>query len=126
MKNVLISLVITTFNRAELLRSALESVANSKVENQDTIEVIVVDNNSVDHTRQTVENVGARGFPFALRYVYEPRQGLSYARNRGADEANGIYVAYMDDDQLLEEHYLSRIESVFLHTKAACVGGPVF
>lgn len=126
MKNVLISLVITTYNRAELLRSALESVANSKIENQDAVEVIVVDNNSVDHTRQTVEDIGACGFPFALRYVFEARQGLSYARNRGADEANGIYIAYMDDDQLLEEHYLSRIESVFRYTQAACAGGPVF
>lgn len=119
------SLVITTYNRAALLGKALESVAQSQIDDPTRVEVIVVDNNSTDHTRAAVDGIKARGFPFKLRYVLEQRQGLSYARNRGAQEASGIYVAYMDDDQLIEEHYLSRIERVFQRTRAACVGGPV-
>lgn len=125
MDKALISLVITTYNRAILLDKALESVAQSQIDDPARVEVIVVDNNSTDHTRQTVDKTGTNGFPFSLRYVLEQRQGLSYARNRGADEATGTYVAYMDDDQLIEKHYLSRIESTFRDTQAACVGGPV-
>lgn len=125
MGHVLISLVITTYNRATLLGEALESVAQSLIDDHDHVEVIVVDNNSTDATRQTVEDIRAGGFPFALRYVLERNQGLSYARNRGADEAQGDYVAYMDDDQRLEGHFLERLEAVFLATHATCVGGPL-
>lgn len=126
MDKVLTSLVITTYNRAALLAKALESVAQSQIADPAHVEVIVVDNNSTDHTRQAVEEVRARGFPFSLRYVLEPRRGVSHARNRGAEEATGTYVAYMDDDQVIDKHYLSRIESVFRATRAMCVGGPVF
>lgn len=122
---ILTSLVITTYNRAALLGKALESVAQSRIDDHERVEVIVVDNNSTDHTRQIVEEIGMNGFPFSLHYVLEPRQGVSYARNRGADEATGTYVAYMDSDQLIEQHYLSRIVSIFRDTRAACVGGPV-
>ena len=83
MRPVLISLVITTYNRAELLAGALKSVAASQFDGHGDVEVIVVDNNSNDGTRQTVENIREAGFPFLLRYVVEPNQGLSYARNRG-------------------------------------------
>lgn len=122
---MLISLVITTYNRAALLGKALESVARSKIDNPLQVEVVVIDNNSTDHTREAVDGVRAHGFPFELRYVLEQHQGLSHARNRGAHEASGTYVAYMDDDQLIDEHYLSRIEGVFQRTQATCAGGPV-
>src|SRR5690348_4928949 len=100
MDKVLTSLVITTYNRAALLDKALESVAQSQVVDSARVEVIVVDNNSSDHTRETVDEIRSRGFPFPLRYVLEQHQGLSFARNRGAEEAKGTYVAYMDDDQI--------------------------
>lgn len=121
-----VSLVITTYNRAAMLITALESVADSEVRDRDRVEVIVVDNNSTDDTAEIVNALRARGFPFELRYVLEQRQGLSFARNRGVDEANGTYVAYMDDDQRLEKHFLARIESAFRDTHAVCVGGPIF
>src|SRR5690348_10214195 len=124
MEHVLISLVITTYNRAVMLADALKSVAASQIESHGDVEVIVVDNNSTDNTRQTVEAIEAQGFPFALRYVFERNQGLSYARNRGADEAAGKYVAFMDDDQLIDKDYLARLGPAFRSTGAICIGGP--
>jgi glycosyltransferase involved in cell wall biosynthesis len=88
--------------------------------------VIVVDNNSTDATHQTVEEIQAGNFPFSLRYVLEPRQGVAYARNRGLDEAAGKYIAYMDDDQLIDKNYLSRLGPAFQSTQAVCVGGRIF
>ena len=124
MERVLISLVITTYNRATLLADALKSVAASRIENHGDVEVIVVDNNSTDGTRQTVDKIMADGFPFVLRYVFEPNQGLSHARNRGADEASGLYIAFMDDDERIDEDYLARLEPAFRSTQAICIGGP--
>ncbi len=125
MEGVLISLVITTYNRAAMLADALKSVAASQIESYGDVEVIVVDNNSTDNTRQTVEEIKARGFPFALRYVFERSQGLSYARNRGAEESAATYVAFMDDDQLIDKDYLARLELAFESTEATCIGGPL-
>lgn len=124
MERVLISLVITTYNRAAMLADALKSVAVSEIENHDDVEVIVVDNNSTDDTRRMVEEIKAQGFPFALRYVFERNQGLSYARNRGADESTAMYVAFMDDDQLIDKNYLARLGPAFQSTGAVCIGGP--
>ncbi len=126
MRPVLISLVITTYNRAELLAGALKSVAASQFDDHGNVEVIVVDNNSTDGTRQTVENIREEGFPFRLRYVVEPNQGLSYARNRGIDESDATFVAFMDDDQLLGSEFLSRLAPAFESTSAVCVGGPLY
>lgn len=126
MQRVLTSLVVTTYNRAAMLADALKSVAASRVDNHRDVEVIVVDNNSTDGTQQTVEEVRAKKFPFVLHYAFEPRQGVSYARNRGTEESAGKYIAFMDDDQLIDRDYLSRLESAFRSTRAACVGGPIF
>ncbi|ROO23091.1 glycosyltransferase family 2 protein [Salinisphaera orenii] len=125
MENILISVVIPTYNRADLLRSALQSVAASRDVEADRVEVLVIDNNSVDDTRAVVDEIRAAPYPFPLRYVLETRQGLSHARNRGAAEAAGFYLVFMDDDQMIHERYLAHIEPAFTATGADCIGGPV-
>src|SRR3990172_9128856 len=91
------SIVICTHNRAENLRRALTSVkeAQEAQEAQEAYaleslrwEVIVVDNNSEDHTRSIVEEFKS-GSNLNVVYVFERREGLSYARNRGVSEAKG-------------------------------------
>lgn len=121
-----LTLVIPTFNRAALLAEALKSVARSDVAVPSSIEVIVVDNNSSDSTRETVAGVVADGFPFALRYVFEAKQGLSYARNCGLKEGHGRLISFMDDDQRLDKRFFANIEHEMRATDADCIGGPVF
>ncbi|MES1925712.1 glycosyltransferase [Salinisphaera sp. T31B1] len=125
MNNPRITLVLTTYNRADLLVEALESIGRSIVGDHVVVEVIVVDNNSTDDTATQVERVIARGFPFELRYVFEAEQGLSAARNRGTAEARGSIVVFMDDDQRIAENYLADVELVFEESGAQCVGGPL-
>lgn len=123
MQKILISLVIPTYNRAATLANALSSVAASQVDDRGSVEVIVVDNNSTDATHLAVEEIQAGNFPFSLRYVLELNHGVAYARNRGIDESVGKYVAFMDDDQLIDKDYLSRLVPAFVSTQAVCVGG---
>ncbi|HET8551452.1 MAG TPA: glycosyltransferase [Gammaproteobacteria bacterium] len=122
----LISLVIATFNRARLIREALDSVAASTIEPASLVEVIVVDNNSTDDTAAVIAAIRDKGYPFPLKYVLETNQGTSHARNRGISEAHGKYVVFMDDDQRIDPAYLANVEAVFQETGAACVGGPVY
>ena len=87
----LISAIIITHNRARLLRYAIESVLNQTYRN---IECIVVDDASVDNTRQICSN-------YPVHYILIPKdesRGNNYARNMGAKIAKGKYLAYLDDD----------------------------
>src|ERR1051326_9077561 len=76
-----ISIVICTYNRSAGLRRTLDSILASALSGIDW-ELIIVDNNSADDPRAVAEDFlrrsGVKG-----RYVFEPRQGLSHARNAG-------------------------------------------
>lgn len=89
------SVVVCTYNRADLLEGCLASLA-AQTESAARFEVILVDNNSKDGTAAIANGFVSR-YP-NFRYVLETKQGLSHARNRGWEESLGRYVAYMDDD----------------------------
>ncbi len=98
------SIIICTYNRAESLKDTLAALAQLEAQPTREWEVLVVDNNSRDHTRQVVEEA-QRAWP-RLRYVFEPAQGLSHARNRGIAESTGEVILFTDDDVLPEADWM--------------------
>jgi glycosyltransferase involved in cell wall biosynthesis len=118
-----ISLLICTFNRADSLRKTLESVQALEADSF-SWEVIAVDNNSSDGTPAVVHKF-ADSLDVPVRYVFEPRQGLAFARNRGVQEAKGSIVAFTDDDVTLSPYWLARIHSAFTNPEIGIVGGPI-
>src|SRR5258708_35944509 len=122
MPDIKISAVICTYNRAEYLGRAIESLAHQDLDSAG-YEIIVVDNNSTDNTAQLVKN-SIEAYPSVqIRYVLETEQGLSAARNRGAHEAAGNYIAYVDDDARAVQAWLSSLLASFLKLQGACIGG---
>lgn len=120
--NTLVSVVVCTFNRARLLSACLDSLSAQSQGGQG-YEIIVVDNNSTDATSQIVKDF-ARTCP-NLRFVTEPKQGLSHARNCGWIEARGRYVAYIDDDAKAKHDWLDQMLSfIERHPEVAAFGGP--
>jgi glucosyl-dolichyl phosphate glucuronosyltransferase len=98
------SVVVCTYNRAESLRDTLRALRAQETAAPRHWEVIVVDNNSKDHTRQAVEEL-QREWPL-LRYEFEQKQGLSHARNHGIAAARGDVLLFTDDDVLPEPDWL--------------------
>lgn len=107
----LISIVLCTYNNADSLIITLNQLALQQLNNRDDIEVIIVNNNSPDHTDTLVKKFVTSQTNF--RYFFEPRQGLSNARNTGLAEARGNYILFTDDDAEIEadwaQNYLDTI-----------------
>ena len=90
----LISVVITTHNRAGLLKRAIESV---QAQTYGNVEIIVVSDGSTDNT-DAVAAEYTKADKRVSYYNYTPARGANYARNLGASKSNGKYIAFLDDD----------------------------
>lgn len=113
-----------TYNRSESLAKALDSIAASIVPNGTEWEVLVVDNNSKDQTRAVSEGY-CQKYPGRFRYLFEPRQGKSYALNSGIREARGDILAFVDDDVSVEPTWLHNLTSVLQDGEWAGAGGRI-
>ena len=100
------SVVITTYNRAKLLADTLLSLADQQVSPAVRWEVIVVDNNSRDETEDVVRRC-SETTSLRIRHVFEPRQGQSFARNRGIEAAEGAVILFTDDDIIPNPDWVS-------------------
>jgi glucosyl-dolichyl phosphate glucuronosyltransferase len=118
----MISIALCTFNRAASLHQTLASLVDA-LRGVEQTEVIVIDNNSTDATRATCD-----GFMSALpsRYVFEPIQGLSAARNRALREFRGTHLVFTDDDVLVDSHWVRACQrAIAEHPSAGFFGGRV-
>jgi glycosyltransferase involved in cell wall biosynthesis len=87
-------------------------------------EVLVVDNNSTDQTREVVEDFRRRhGGRF--RYLFESTPGKSYALNAGIRESHGNVLAFMDDDVVVEPPWLDRLTNALQDKYWAGTGGRI-
>ncbi len=119
-KEDLVSAVITTHNRKELLVLAIESVLNQTYKN---IECIVVDDASDDNTKEYIKKYIEEN---KIKYIYIPKEasrGGNYARNLGIKNAKGDYIAFLDDD---DEWLSQKIEKQMNAMKEAPETGFVY
>jgi O-antigen biosynthesis protein len=116
----LVSVVVTTCDRPFQLRQTLDSLL---AQSYPAFELIVVDNRpSSTSTRNAVAE--RYGTDPRLRYLGEPRVGLSAARNAGLARARGELIAFTDDDVTVDRHWLASLAHALLRDEAAaCATG---
>jgi glycosyltransferase involved in cell wall biosynthesis len=119
----IISVVICTYNREKYLGWLLESLEKQSAA-RDTYEIIIVDNNSTDATRQIAQAFCDK-YDNA-RYSLEEAQGLSQARNRGSSESRGEYLAFIDDDAKAPENWLEVGLETISTLSPEVFGGPYY
>ena len=119
-----VSVVVSAFNRSALLTVALDTLLTNQAVDV-RYEVLAVDNNSTDTTADVIQSYIARGHS-ELRYAFEPRRGIAYARNRGIELARAPIVAFTDDDISVTPGWIAMLKKALDdHPEAACVGGKV-
>ena len=112
--NLSCSIVVCTRDRKEDLERCLAAVCPSAGPGD---EVLVVDNAPSDDRTELL----SREFP--VRYALEPRQGLNWARTRGAEEASGEIIVYIDDDAIPRNGWLDALLEPFSNPEVAAVTG---
>jgi glycosyltransferase involved in cell wall biosynthesis len=117
-----VTIAVSTYNRASLLRLTLESLIEQETDGKLSYEILVVDNGSTDSTRVVVEELSMSS-NVDIRYVYEDTPGLCYARNKALHESHGKWIAIFDDDQIADKRWLKELHMVALSAGAHCVGG---
>lgn len=119
---VRISVIICTYNRCESLDRTLNSLSRVTVPSDLSWEVLVVDNNSTDHTKEAVQSFsGGQGVP--VQYIFQKERGLSEARNAGLRHAKGEIISFLDDDVLIQPEWLVEVRKAFDSLDTPCIGG---
>jgi glycosyltransferase involved in cell wall biosynthesis len=88
-----VSVIIPTYNRANLIAESIKSVLNQTFTD---FEIIVVDDGSADNTKEVVESFKEP----RIRYIYQANKGVSCARNVGIFASKGEYIAFLDSDDI--------------------------
>jgi len=119
-----ITIIIPTYNRPDYLARALAScIAQEGV--GATFEILVVDNNPDGSAKPQVETMAQRS-AVPVRYVHEPRAGISHARNTGVAAAAGRYIAFVDDDQEVDPGCLAALLAAIRRFGADAVFGAIY
>ena len=120
-----LSVIICTRNRAESLRSTLESIGKSNVPEGWAVELLVVDNGSSDRTEEAARGAGPSKMP--VKYISEPRVGKSHAYNTALTTAVGEVLLFTDDDVRVPANWIEGMCRPILNGGAdAVAGGVVF
>lgn len=97
----MVSVIMPTFNRSDLISHAINSVLRQVYKNW---ELIIVDDGSSDNTKDVVRSFSEKDS--RIRYFYQNNQGQSVARNSGIEQSRGEFIAFLDSDNEWESNRL--------------------
>lgn len=118
-----LDVIVPTYNRCELLCRTLQSLRAATIPHGLKVHVIVVDNNSKDATRRAVEDQVA-SFDNRLGYIFEARQGKSFALNTAIEASDADLIGVIDDDEEVDSRWFEVVREAFSEEKVDFIGGP--
>lgn len=119
-----VSIIVPTFHRPEGLQEVLRSCLRQRTDPGRPFEIVVVDNAPDGSAATMVAALAGGGIP--VRYVHEPRPGISHARNAGFAQARGRLLALIDDDEQASTDWLAHLTRAQRKYEADVVFGPVY
>jgi len=122
MKDIKISIIIPTLNRARSLKIAVESVIKQNFPTEQ-YEILIIDNGSIDNTKDLSDSLIESHRDYVIHYFLEPEPGAVSGRHRGALEAKGNILVFIDDDIKADKNWLKAIDEAFRYPDVHMVGG---
>jgi glucosyl-dolichyl phosphate glucuronosyltransferase len=122
MSMIEISIAVPTFNRDKCLKQCISSLVD-QIFPVEKYEIMIIDNASTDYTQKVTEEAISLFSRHNISYIYEPTPGLLSGRHRGALEAKGEILVFIDDDIEADENWLSAIHESFQDQSVQLVGG---
>ena len=119
-----VSIIVCTYNRAPSLRLTLEALGAQRTPPDLAWELVIVDNNSSDATRDVIQTF-TEAAPIRVRSLFVEEQGVSHARNAGLARCHGAIVGFTDDDVEPPPDWVSQIVTVLDERRADIVGGRI-
>lgn len=121
-----VSIVIPAYNEERYIGRLLASL--QKLPKENILEILVVDNGSSDKTREIVKiaSLNVDGTDSKIRLIDESRKGVAWARTRGAQEARGEIIAFLDADTYVTDKWLPNLFKYFSREKIVSVSGPTY
>jgi len=119
-----LTVLVCTYNRSGLLQGTLEALRTQCVATGFRWEIVIVDNNSTDSTRDVVERF-AQTATVPVTYLFERQQGKSHALNSGVAAARGALIAFTDDDCLPAPSWVRDVSEAFDRWDADGIGGRI-
>ncbi len=119
-----VTVILCTYNRCQSLAKALESLSASVMPPNREWEVVVVDNNSKDATPQVATHFCELN-PARFRYLFESKQGKSFALNTAIRASRGDILAFVDDDVTVEQNWLHNLTACLQDREWAGAGGRI-
>ena len=121
---MVLSITICTYNRIEYLKKCLKSILD-QTQGSEIIEINIIDNNSTDTTKDYVIEL-QKQFP-EVNYFVEKRQGISYARNLSFEVCKGMFLAFVDDDAVINKNWLEALLNELKNQNEDIIyGGPIY
>jgi glycosyltransferase involved in cell wall biosynthesis len=103
-----VSIIVPTFNRGHYIAATIQSLLDINYP-KDKYEIIIIDNNSTDNTKDIIHQYVNHPSGVAVRYLVETRQGVHYARNTAARSARFELLYFTDDDMIAHCELLNEI-----------------
>ena len=121
---MVLSITICTYNRIEYLKKCLKSILD-QTQGSKIIEINIIDNNSTDTTKDYVTELQKK-FP-EVNYFIEKRQGISFARNLSFEVCKGMFLAFVDDDAVINKNWLEALLNELKNQNENIIyGGPIY
>lgn len=120
-----ISIIIPTYNRANSIKYTLDSFLNQNYP-EEKYEIIVCDNKSTDNVKEVIFEYIKQYGEKRIKYIFESRQGVHYARNSAAKIAKGELLYFTDDDMIADFNLLKNLVPIFKdNNKVGCATGRI-
>ena len=121
---MVLSITICTYNRIEYLKKCLKSILD-QTQGSEIIEINIIDNNSTDTTKDYVTEL-QKQFP-EVNYFVEKKQGISFARNLSFEVCKGMFLAFVDDDAVINKNWLEALLNELKNQNENIIyGGPIY